>query len=94
MPDVRSSPSVSDPSSSPARACPSVSFSGHNAYIASVARMCREGNVFTDVSIIAQDGCVAAHRWEVVRVGCVCVTLATIVTILLLQFQDCFGSLQ
>ncbi len=40
----------------------SVLFSGHDEYIASVARTCRELELYTDVNIVAQDGTVAAHR--------------------------------
>ena len=39
-----------------------VLFSGHDAYIASVARLCRERATFTDVNIQAEDGVVVAHR--------------------------------
>ena len=37
-------------------------FTGHNAYMMSVARVCREAFKFTDVTLICTDGKVAAHR--------------------------------
>ena len=39
-----------------------VLFTGHNAYIMSVARMNRDTSQFTDVVLICPDGKVAAHR--------------------------------
>lgn len=38
-------------------------FAGHQAYIVSVAKMCRDMEVFTDVKILCADGELAAHRW-------------------------------
>ena len=37
-------------------------FTGHNAYMMSVARVCKEAGKFTDVVFVCQDGRVAAHR--------------------------------
>ena len=39
-----------------------VVFTGHNAYMMSVARVCREADKFTDVNIICPDGNIKAHR--------------------------------
>jgi len=40
----------------------SVVFTGHNAYLMSVARVCREANKFTDVTLVCPDGEVVGHR--------------------------------
>jgi len=40
----------------------SVVFTGHNAYLMSVARVCREANKFTDVTLMCPDGEVVGHR--------------------------------
>ncbi len=37
-------------------------FAGHDAYIASVAKTCREQAVHTDVNIVVHDGEIKAHR--------------------------------
>jgi len=37
-------------------------FTGHNAYLMSVARVCREANKFTDVTLVCPDGEVVGHR--------------------------------
>ena len=39
-----------------------VVFTGHNAYMMSVARVCKEAGKFTDVVFVCQDGKVTAHR--------------------------------
>ena len=39
-----------------------VVFTGHNAYMMSVARVCRDTGKFTDVTLACPDGKVAAHR--------------------------------
>jgi len=41
---------------------PPVVFAGHNTYLISVARLCREESRFTDVIFHCVDGQVAAHR--------------------------------
>ena len=41
---------------------PSIQFSGHSAYIVTVAKLCRETNKFTDVKIQCKDGDIQAHR--------------------------------
>jgi len=39
-----------------------VVFTGHNSYLMSVARVCREANKFTDVTMVCHDGVVVGHR--------------------------------
>lgn len=41
---------------------PPVVFAGHNAYMMSVARLCRDLGQFTDVTIYCSDGSLRAHR--------------------------------
>ena len=39
-----------------------VLFNGHHSYIVSIARLCKENNVFTDVVINCDNGKISAHR--------------------------------
>ena len=36
---------------------------GHNSYIASMAKLCKESECFTDVRIVCADGDIRAHRF-------------------------------
>ena len=37
---------------------------GHNSYIASMAKLCKESECFTDVRIVCADGDIRAHRFD------------------------------
>ena len=37
---------------------------GHNSYIASMAKLCKESECFTDVRIVCADGDIRAHRLD------------------------------
>ena len=37
---------------------------GHNSYIASMAKLCKESECFTDVKIVCADGDIRAHRFD------------------------------
>lgn len=37
-------------------------FSGHSAYIVTVAKLCQQTEKFTDVNIQCKDGAILAHR--------------------------------
>jgi len=39
-----------------------VTFQGHHSYIVSIAKLCKENGLFTDVTILCDDGKLAAHR--------------------------------
>jgi len=39
-----------------------VTFQGHHSYIVSIAKLCKENGLFTDVTIMCDDGKLAAHR--------------------------------
>ena len=39
-----------------------VTFQGHHNYIVSIAKLCKENNLFTDVVILCDDGKLVAHR--------------------------------
>jgi hypothetical protein len=39
-----------------------VTFQGHHSYIVSIARLCKENGLFTDVTILCDDGKLSAHR--------------------------------
>ena len=39
-----------------------VTFQGHHSYIVSIAKLCKENGLFTDVTIMCDDGKLVAHR--------------------------------
>ena len=39
-----------------------VTFQGHHSYIVSIAKLCKENGLFTDVTIMCDDGKLKAHR--------------------------------
>ena len=39
-----------------------VTFQGHHSYIVSIARLCKENGLFTDVTLQCDDGKLSAHR--------------------------------
>ena len=39
---------------------------GHNSYIASMAKLCKESECFTDVRIVCADGDIRAHRFDLI----------------------------
>ena len=39
-----------------------VTFQGHHSYIVSIAKLCKENGLFTDVTIMCDDGKLLAHR--------------------------------
>ena len=41
---------------------PAIVFTGHHAYICTVAKVCKESDKFTDVKIVCADGHFSAHR--------------------------------
>ena len=40
---------------------------GHNSYIASMAKLCKESECFTDVRIVCADGDIRAHRFDFIE---------------------------
>ena len=40
---------------------------GHNSYIASMAKLCKESECFTDVRIVCADGDIRAHRLDFIE---------------------------
>ena len=43
---------------------------GHNSYIASMAKLCKESECFTDVRIVCADGDIRAHRFDQLKSEC------------------------
>ena len=39
-----------------------VTFQGHHSYIVSIAKLCKENGLFTDVTILCDDGKLLAHK--------------------------------
>ena len=39
-----------------------VTFQGHHSYLVSIAKLCKENGLFTDVTILCDDGKLVAHR--------------------------------
>ena len=53
-----------------------VTFQGHHNYIVSIAKLCKENGLFTDVTIFCDDGILLAHRIVLASVSSfLCTTL-------------------
>ena len=39
-----------------------VTFQGHHSYLVSIAKLCKENGLFTDVTILCDDGKLLAHK--------------------------------
>jgi len=47
---------------SPGRTEQTVMFHGHQSYVVAIARLCKENNIFTDLTLECDDGKIAVHR--------------------------------